>query len=142
MWYSFESDNFHDFFTEYIPGSTACIQAVQDYQFTQRYPGSSPIHKGDRASDLGRKGPHISAIQANRPEVIEKRKAEATKKNEEEKKGKGTGKSNEEQKVSDTKLVPKTETPPQTSDEAKGRLRRNIQLNEIPRAQLYKPILC
>src|SRR5436190_12583739 len=32
VWYSFKSDNFHDFFTEYIPGSERVISAIQDYE--------------------------------------------------------------------------------------------------------------
>ena len=106
VWYSFESDNFHDFFTEYIPGSTACVHAVQDYQYKQRYPGSSTTRLADRMSDLGRKGPHISAIQANHPEVIEKKreeekreKEEAKNKSEKGKQGKGKEKSEQEPSV-------------------------------------------
>jgi MICOS complex subunit MIC60 len=129
VWYSFQSDNFHDFFTEYVPGGTQTIQAIQDYQFKQQYPHTTSIRKGERVSELGRKGPHISAIDANRPEVIQQKKdnakkeeAEAAKKNEEKKLGKGQGKSEEEQKGPTLELLPKTSTPTQTSDQGKERL--------------------
>jgi MICOS complex subunit MIC60 len=129
VWYAFQSDNFHDFFTEYFPGGAQTIQAIQDYQFKQQYPHTQSIRKGERVSDLARKGPHISAIEANRPEVIEqkkedakKEKAEAAKKKEDKKLGKGEGKSEEEQKGPTIQLVPKTSTPPQTSDAAKENL--------------------
>jgi len=126
VWYSFQSDNFHDFFTEYVPGSTQVIQVIQDYQFNQRYPRHPSIRKGDRISDLAKGGPHISAIEANRPEIIEKtkqdakkEKAEAAKKDEERKKGKGRGKTEKEQKGPTIDLTPATSTPPQTSEKAK-----------------------
>ena len=86
VWYSFKSDNFHDFFTEYIPGSTQCIHAIEDYQFKQRYPGATTIRKGDRISDLGRKGPHISAIDANRLEVAKEKRENEKREKEEAKK--------------------------------------------------------
>ena len=89
------------------------------------------MNRAGKTSDLGRKGPHISALQANRPEVIEKKKEdekkekeEAKKKDEESKKGKGKGKSEEEQKGATVNLVPKTETPPQTSDAAKKEVQK------------------
>jgi MICOS complex subunit MIC60 len=138
IWYSFHSDNFHDFFTEYVPGSKLCVHAVQDYQYTQRYPGS-PVNKAGKTSDLARKGPHISALQANRPEVIEKKKEyekkekeEAKKKGEQSKKGKGKGKSEEEQKGPTLNLVPKTETPPQTSEAAKKEVQKEPPAKRDP----------
>lgn len=126
VWYSFESDNFHDFFTEYVPGSKICVHAVQDYQYSQRYPGY-PVNRAGRTSDLGRKGPHISALQANRPEVIERKKED-----EESEKGKGKGKSEEEQKGPTINLVPKTETPPQTSEDAKHEVQKEPPAKRDP----------
>src|SRR6202035_143169 len=46
VWYSFQSDNFHDFFTEYVPGASQTINAIQDYEFNQKYPGAAQIRKG------------------------------------------------------------------------------------------------
>ena len=139
VWYSFQSDNFHDFFTEYVPGSTTCVHAIQDYQYKRRYPGTSPTRIGDRMSDLARKGPHISALHANRPEVIEKKKEdekreqeEAKKKNEESQQRKGKGKSEQGQKELTIQLYPKTETPPQTSDKAKKTIEKEPLVKRDP----------
>jgi MICOS complex subunit MIC60 len=122
VWYSFRSDNFHDFFTEYVPGSREVIHAIQDYQYRQRYPGSSTVHAGERHSDLGKKGPHISAVSANLPEVREKKKEEEKKEKEEV--GKGKGKDEKEQKGPTIELVPPTSTPAQSSDQAKQEVQK------------------
>src|SRR5579862_7132012 len=130
VWYSFQSDNFHDFFTEYVPGSTYVIQTIQDYQFNQRYPGTSTIRKGERISDLARRGPHISAIEANRPEVMEKKKQDEKK--EEKKQGKGEGKTEKEQKGPTIELLPKTSTPPVTSQQAKEKVQGEPAVKRDP----------
>jgi MICOS complex subunit MIC60 len=139
VWYSFKSDNFHDFFTEYVPGASQTINAIQDYEFNQKYPGAAQIRKGERISVLGRKGPHISAVEANKPEVIEKKKEDekkekevAKKKNEESKQGKGKGKSAEEQKGTTVELIPKTSAPSQTSDEAKRAVEKEPPVKRDP----------
>jgi MICOS complex subunit MIC60 len=127
VWYSFKSDNFHDFFTEYVPGANQAINVIQDYDFKQRYPHATVKGKqGSQTSELGRKGPHISALEANKPEVIERKREDeerqteqAKKKTEQEKKGKGGGKTDKEQKGATIELIPSTEAPPQTSDKAK-----------------------
>lgn len=125
VWYSFKSDNFHDFFTEYIPGSTQVIHAIEDYQFNQRYPGTSPANKGDKTSDLGRKGPHISATEANHSAEVEKKNVDVTKEKEEpkrknEERKPGDGKSNEEEgKKGPTIQVSKTSSPPRSSEQVK-----------------------
>ena len=146
VWYSFQSDNFHDFFTEYVPGASQTINAIQDYEFNQKYPGAAQIRKGQRLSDLGRKGPHISAIEANKPEVIERKKEEekkekevAMKKNEESKQGKGKGKSEEEQKGKTIELLPKTNAPSQTSDEAKGAVAKEPPVKRDPAGAALPP---
>jgi MICOS complex subunit MIC60 len=114
VWYSFRSDNFHDFFTEYVPGSQQAIHWVQDYEYKQRYPGMG-VRKGDRTSDLAGKGPHISALKANAPAAIEKKKEEIKKTEEAAKK-----KAKEEQEKKDAKsvqLVPKVEEPAKSAPE-------------------------
>ena len=103
------------------------IQVIQDYEFNQRYPGTSTLRKGEKISDLARKGPHISAIDANRPEVREKKageekEKEAAKKKETKEKGKGGGKTEEEKKGPTIELVPKTGASRVTSKAAKERV--------------------
>jgi MICOS complex subunit MIC60 len=73
MLYSLQSDNFHDFFTEYVPGATYILETLQDYEFSERYPIASTRRKGEKISDLGSgKGPHISALDGNRTVVEDK----------------------------------------------------------------------
>ena len=96
------------------------------------------MSKSGKTSDLGRKGPHISAIQANRPEMIEKKKEDEKKEKEEVKirdkeptKGRGKGRSEDEQKGPTVQLVPKTE-PPQTSEAAKKEVLMESSLKRDP----------
>jgi len=89
VWYSLVSDNFHDFFTEYIPFGEDAVGYFEEREFRRRFPGragqprlhpqvtgetkitipgksgltSKIAQEGD--SDLRLKGPHLSALSDN-----------------------------------------------------------------------------
>ena len=90
MWYSLRSDNFHDFFTEYIPFGEDAVLYFEEREFRKRskvgggsdrpkygsprvtIPSNSGITSRDRSSteegsDLATKGRHMSAIEDNKP---------------------------------------------------------------------------
>ena len=98
MYYSLLSDNFHDFFTEYIPYGEDAVFYFEEREFRKRFPSLTnptnrpPPDSGNKitipsksglswrvaeeekeGSDLGSKGRHMSALDKN-PEV---RKANA-----------------------------------------------------------------
>lgn len=87
--YSLYSDNFHDFFTEYVPFAEDIVGYLEELQFRRRFPGGSadtrlhPQIRGEqkvlipgrggvtarvsdestrRSSDLGSSGSHMSAV--------------------------------------------------------------------------------
>ncbi|KAF2264396.1 hypothetical protein CC78DRAFT_516975 [Lojkania enalia] len=89
VWYSLVSDNFHDFFTEYIPFGEDAVGYFEEREFRKRFPGragqprlhpqitgenkvtipgksglSSKIAQ-DGNTDLAIKGPHVSAVDAH-----------------------------------------------------------------------------
>ncbi|KAF2255147.1 hypothetical protein BU26DRAFT_514922 [Trematosphaeria pertusa] len=89
VWYSLVSDNFHDFFTEYIPFGEDAVAYFEEREFRKRFPGRAgqprlhPQVRGENkvtipgksgltsrvadhdGSDLAAKGPHVSAVDAN-----------------------------------------------------------------------------
>lgn len=86
VWYSLVSDNFHDFFTEYVPYGEDAVAYFEDREFRRRFPGRAgqprlhaqisgenkvtiPGRSGLSArdvpegqADLGSKGSHMSAV--------------------------------------------------------------------------------
>lgn len=93
MYYSLLSDNFHDFFTEYIPYGEDAVFYFEEREFRKRFPSlTNPTNRpapdsgnkitipsrsglswrvaqdGKGGSDLGSKGSHMSALDKN-PEV-------------------------------------------------------------------------
>ncbi|KAI4663913.1 MICOS complex subunit mic60 [Alternaria novae-zelandiae] len=92
VWYSLVSDNFHDFFTEYIPYGEDAVAYFEEREFRRRFPGRAgeprlhpqisgenkvtiPGRSGltarpaqENKSDLASKGPHLSAVDANKPQ--------------------------------------------------------------------------
>ena len=95
VYYSLVSDNFHDFFTEYIPYGEDAVFYFEEREFRKRFPGLTnptnrpPPDSGNKitipsksgvswsvakeqqgGSDLGSKGKHMSALDKN-PEVKE-----------------------------------------------------------------------
>ncbi|MCJ1402783.1 Formation of crista junctions protein 1 [Xylographa trunciseda] len=94
VWYSLVSDNFHDFFTEYIPFGEDAVLYFEEREFRRRFPrATSPTNRptvprdtGHKitipsksglswkvsedesvGSDLGKKGRHMSALEENKP---------------------------------------------------------------------------
>ncbi|KAF2110471.1 mitochondrial inner membrane protein Mitofilin [Lophiotrema nucula] len=89
VWYSLVSDNFHDFFTEYIPFAEDAVGYFEEREFRRRFPGRagqprlhpqisgenkvtipskagvSPRTADEGSSDLAAKGPHVSAVEHN-----------------------------------------------------------------------------
>ncbi|USP82305.1 MIC [Curvularia clavata] len=89
VWYSLVSDNFHDFFTEYVPYGEDAVAYFEEREFRKRFPGRAgdprlhpqisgenkitiPGRSGltarpvkEHSSDLGAKGPHLSAVADN-----------------------------------------------------------------------------
>ncbi|KAI1762318.1 mitochondrial inner membrane protein Mitofilin [Hypoxylon sp. FL1150] len=51
VWYSRVSDNFHDFFTEYVPYGEQAVLYFEELDYRKRYPGGLTI--GGRAKDTG-----------------------------------------------------------------------------------------
>lgn len=88
VYYSLVSDNFHDFFTEYVPYGEDAVAYFEEREFRRRFPGRAgeprlhpqitgenkvtiPGKSGltsrvaEEGSDLASKGPHISAVGSN-----------------------------------------------------------------------------
>lgn len=89
VWYSLVSDNFHDFFTEYVPFGEDAVAYFEEREFRRRFPGRAgqprlhPQISGENkvtipgksglsarvaqnpGSDLATKGPHVSAVADN-----------------------------------------------------------------------------
>ncbi|KAH9892124.1 mitofilin [Xylariomycetidae sp. FL2044] len=51
VWYSRVSDNFHDFFTEYIPFGEQAVLYFEELDFRKRYPGTSTLLGGSQNRD-------------------------------------------------------------------------------------------
>ncbi|ORX98290.1 mitochondrial inner membrane protein Mitofilin [Clohesyomyces aquaticus] len=89
VWYSLVSDNFHDFFTEYIPFGEDAVGYFEEREFRKRFPGRAgqprlhPQVRGENkvtipgkhgltsrvaeGGDFASKGPHVSAVADNTP---------------------------------------------------------------------------
>ncbi|KAF2454287.1 mitochondrial inner membrane protein Mitofilin [Lineolata rhizophorae] len=96
VFYSLKSDNFHDFFTEYVPFGEDAVAYLEEREFRRRFPGKGPdsrLHQQVRGEnkitipsksglswriakdeeepqegqDLAVKGRHLSAIDDNKP---------------------------------------------------------------------------
>ncbi|KAI8938688.1 MICOS complex subunit mic60 [Plenodomus lindquistii] len=87
VWYSLVSDNFHDFFTEYVPFGEDAVAYFEEREFRRRFPGRAgeprlhPQISGENkitipgksgltarvseGADLATKGPHVSAVADN-----------------------------------------------------------------------------
>lgn len=103
MYYALNSDNFHDFFTEYVPGGEDAVAYFEEREFRKRF-SSRPIEnknwpqmrgenkvtigkasgltaKSSDESDLGTKGRHMGAKAEEKPqpEVAQRVPEKATK---------------------------------------------------------------
>ncbi|PGH14720.1 hypothetical protein AJ79_02886 [Helicocarpus griseus UAMH5409] len=95
VWYSLRSDNFYDFFTEYIPYGEEAVLYLEERDFRQRFPNATrqinrrpapPKPEGSQVTipggsglswkvadeqqegtDVSKKGKHMSAVDANKP---------------------------------------------------------------------------
>jgi mitofilin len=91
VWYSLVSDNFHDFFTEFVPFGEDAVAYFEEREFRRRFPGRAgqprlhPQISGENKvtipgksglsarvaepgqSDLGASGPHVSAVSDRKP---------------------------------------------------------------------------
>ncbi|KAF1914019.1 mitochondrial inner membrane protein Mitofilin [Ampelomyces quisqualis] len=91
VWYSLVSDNFHDFFTEFVPYGEDAVAYFEEREFRRRFPGRAgqprlhpqisgetkvtiPGKSGLSArlseegqADLSTRGPHVSAVADNTP---------------------------------------------------------------------------
>ncbi|OQN95251.1 hypothetical protein B0A48_18610 [Cryoendolithus antarcticus] len=106
VFYSLKSDNFHDFFTEYVPYGEDSVAYFEDREFRKRFPshayeaknypqtrGEAKVTIGknaglsakvaavekDAGSDLGSKGRHSSAVEEEGKEVAKQTPSVATK---------------------------------------------------------------
>ncbi|KAF2845306.1 hypothetical protein T440DRAFT_472719 [Plenodomus tracheiphilus IPT5] len=90
VWYSLVSDNFHDFFTEYVPFGEDAVAYFEEREFRRRFPGRAgqprlhpqisgenkvtiPGNSGltarvaqNEGADLATTGPHVSALADNK----------------------------------------------------------------------------
>lgn len=105
VFYALQSDNFHDFFTEYVPFGEESVLYFEERSFRTRFPNArhhtyrtTPPAKGndepritipsraglswkvqdksDGGSDLTQKGRHMSALDANKPAKTEVKNAQ------------------------------------------------------------------
>ncbi len=95
VFYALRSDNFHDFFTEYVPFGEEAVLYFEERSFRKRFPNARQAQSrsstarpesnkvtipqkaglswkvteegGDKGSDLTQKGRHMSALDANTP---------------------------------------------------------------------------
>lgn len=95
VFYALKSDNFHDFFTEYVPYGEEAVLYFEERSFHKRFPNTRinqnrvPVsaqrdgnkvtipsksgiswrlsEEGEGGSDLSQKGKHMSALDANNP---------------------------------------------------------------------------
>ncbi|KAK2797039.1 MICOS complex subunit mic60, partial [Arthroderma sp. PD_2] len=101
VWFSLKSDNFHDFFTEYVPYGEEAVLYLEKLDFRRRFPNatrhintrpSAPRDEGEKVtipsksgvswrvaeneggSDVSHKGRHMSAVDAEVPRSTEKPK--------------------------------------------------------------------
>ncbi|PGH26735.1 hypothetical protein AJ80_01499 [Polytolypa hystricis UAMH7299] len=134
VWFSLKSDNFHDFFTEYVPYGEEAILYLEERDFSRRFPNATrqvnrretaprdegkqvsiPSNSGlswkvseeqSAGSDVSQNGRHMSAVEAAKPQaaVVEKAKEDTKKKAEEDKPAPKT-----------EQLVERTKTQPQVT---------------------------
>ncbi len=105
VFYALKSDNFHDFFTEYVPFGEEAVLYFEERSFHQRFPNArinqnrvpaSAQRDGNKVtipsksgiswrvsdeveaegSDLSQRGRHMSALDANKPSKVEVKNAQ------------------------------------------------------------------
>ncbi|GAB7357669.1 hypothetical protein MBLNU459_g0160t1 [Dothideomycetes sp. NU459] len=98
VYYSLVSDNFHDFFTEYVPGGEDAVAYFEEREYRKRFPtrfepknypqirGEHKVSIGKNSglsphvaeSDLAAKGRHVSALEDNNPKQAQQAPSSAT----------------------------------------------------------------
>lgn len=98
VYYSLVSDNFHDFFTEYVPLGEDAVAYFEEREFRKRFPtrfqtqnypqirGENKVTIGKTSgvsarlaeSDLAAKGRHVSALAENNPQLAQQTPSNAT----------------------------------------------------------------
>ncbi|KAJ4357422.1 MICOS complex subunit mic60 [Didymosphaeria variabile] len=155
VWYSLVSDNFHDFFTEYIPFGEDAVAYFEEREFRRRFPGRAgqprlhPQTTGENkvtiagksgltsrlategGSDLAVSGPHVSAVEDNAKAAHDKSSPSPKK----------------EEKPADSishKLLPKEEAKPAPVEEAKAAAtpaKPIAQIDHLNVAQAGEPVV-
>jgi mitofilin len=102
VFYALRSDNFHDFFTEYVPFGEECVLYFEERSFRKRFPHARHTHRVESSSrpdskkvtipqkaglswrvkdegeptgsDLTQKGRHMSALDKSKPSTAEAQK--------------------------------------------------------------------
>src|SRR5699024_966752 len=100
-----KSDNFHDFFTEYVPYGEECVLYFEERDFYRRFPNASRRHgqvsapgekkditipsrsglswkvseedEQEPGSDVSRQGPHMSSVEAHKVDQAQLKTADA-----------------------------------------------------------------
>ncbi|KAM5468261.1 MICOS complex subunit mic60 [Microsporum audouinii] len=102
VWFSLKSDNFHDFFTEYVPYGEEAVLYLEELDFRRRFPNATrhintrpaaPRDEGEKVtipsksgvswkvaekeggSDVSQKGRHMSALDAETSRTADKSKS-------------------------------------------------------------------
>lgn len=97
VYYSLVSDNFHDFFTEYVPLGEDAVAYFEEREFRKRFPTrfqtqNYPQIRGENKVTIGKtsgvsarlaeseaaKGRHVSALEENNPQVAQQTPSNAT----------------------------------------------------------------
>ncbi len=151
------NDNFHDFFTEYVPFGEDSVAYFEEREFRRRFPESStprrhevrgegkvkiPSNSGlswkisenqdPNKADLASKGRHVSALEDNK---IAKEQA---KQNPEQAKPKDTKDSSG---ISDDVKKPEAGKGPEKSPSSRQHLCPALQLVDLSRRMIHVPLL-
>ncbi|KJX95317.1 formation of crista junctions protein 1 [Zymoseptoria brevis] len=144
VYYSLVNDNFHDFFTEYVPGGEDAVAYFEEREFRKRFPNKDltsrnwPQTRGENkvtigrqsgvtprlaeaesiGADLGQKGRHTSALEDNNAASKEKKAApKDNKASSKDSKANVKEPTKEDPKVSQT-LLPKADVPKNDASKA------------------------
>ncbi|KAK2766696.1 Formation of crista junctions protein 1 [Arachnomyces sp. PD_36] len=162
VWFALRSDNFHDFFTEYVPYGEDAVLYLEERDFYRRFPNATrhshrrpvapkeeespkvtiPSKSGlswkvseveeEGGSDVSKKGKHMSAVDANKPEKKDEKNSLSTPepKTDAGKKKNDAPPAKEEKsskaKAQEAPATKKEETPKQTKEEPKEEPRQPV----------------
>ena len=169
VWYSLVSDNFHDFFTEYVPFGEDAVAYFEDREFRKRFPGRAgqprlhPQISGEnkvtipgksglsakvaanKGSDLASRGPHVSAVGDDKPQVSSITPAKTTqeKKKDEQRREKPTESAQHAllPKDAKSKPEPKAEVKPAKQEVAAAPAKSIVQLDHLNVPAAEEPVV-